>query len=354
MISALFALAMLPIFAADPSTSPTPADKGAQAAPQPDRDRNGTQISGGQNGIVAAAQANTPVTAKTTKTATPQPTPSQNVTINLIHRLVQRGVLTQEDADELIKQAENDAANARALAAKEKVQPAQAQGPDPSSFSAEPPPLTTSTVTEQQQPPAEAPPEIDSEEDTVHVHYVPDIVKQQLRDEIRQEVMEQAREENWANPRTFPAWVSRITPFADIRLRYDGRFYPSGNDNTGAFPNFNAINTGPPFDVTGTTFSPQLNVDQDRERARIRLRFGAQMDLEDGFTFGLRIGTGETNTPISTEPNAGRGKQRTGRRLQQIRHLARPRVCAIRAGRKTERGFRGGARAIRQSVFHRQ
>src|SRR4029077_12560582 len=128
--------------------------------------------------------------------------------------------------DELIKQAENDAANARALAAREKVQPAQE--PDPYSFSAEPPSLTTSTVPERQ-PPAEAPPEIAAEEDTVYVHYVPEIVKRELRDEIRQEVLEQAREENWANPRTFPTWVSRITPFADVRLRYDGRFYPSGN-----------------------------------------------------------------------------------------------------------------------------
>ncbi|MFZ3375434.1 MAG: putative porin [Chthoniobacterales bacterium] len=302
IICAPFALAMLSIFAADPSTSPTPADKGAQAAPQSNRDSNTPQLNGGENKIVATTQADAPVTAKITKTATPQPTPSQNVTINLIHRLVQRGVLTQEDADELIKQAENDAANARALAAREKVQPA-AQGPDPSSFSAEPLPLTTSTVSEP--PPAEAPPEIAAEEDTVHVHYVPEIVKQQLRDEIREEVLEEAREENWANPRTFPTWASRITPFADIRLRYDGRFYPSGNDNTGAFPNFNAINTGPPFDVTGTTFSPQLNVDQDRQRARIRLRFGAQMDLEDGFTFGLRIGTGETNTPTSTDQTLG-------------------------------------------------
>jgi hypothetical protein len=91
----------------------------------------------------------------------------------------------------------------------------------------------------------------------------------------------------------------------DVRLRYEGIFFPSGNDNTGAFPNFNAINTGPPFDVTGSTFSPQLDVDKDRERGRIRVRVGAQMDLEDGFTMGLRIATGETNTPTSTNQTLG-------------------------------------------------
>ena len=39
---------------------------------------------------------------------------SENVTINLINRLVQRGVLTKDDAEELIKQAEGDAVQARA------------------------------------------------------------------------------------------------------------------------------------------------------------------------------------------------------------------------------------------------
>src|SRR5262245_57658690 len=37
-------------------------------------------------------------------------TPSFNVTINLINRLVQKGLLTKEDAADLLKQAEADAA----------------------------------------------------------------------------------------------------------------------------------------------------------------------------------------------------------------------------------------------------
>src|SRR5262249_51998341 len=54
-----------------------------------------------------------------TVSAVPKPTPSQNVTINLINRLVERGVLTQGDATELIKQAEEDAAAARVMAVKQ-------------------------------------------------------------------------------------------------------------------------------------------------------------------------------------------------------------------------------------------
>ena len=94
IIGALFAVAMSSIFAADPSTSATPADKGVQAAPQSNHDSNAPQPNGGENKIGAATQADAPATAKIAKTATPQPTPSQNVTINLIHRLVQRGGTT--------------------------------------------------------------------------------------------------------------------------------------------------------------------------------------------------------------------------------------------------------------------
>ncbi len=238
--------------------------------------------------------------------AQPKPTPSQNVTINLIHRLVERGVLTKADADELIKQAEQDAATAREMAIKQnKSQPAP-ENELASQYFAEPTPIPRSasrTAAPPSSPPEPNPPA--EGEDAVTVSYVPEVVKEQLREEIRQEVMEQARNENWANPRTFPPWVLRLTPFMDLRVRYEGIFFPEGNDNTGAFPNFNAINTGAPFDITGTTFSPQLNVDQDRQRARIRARFGAQMDLEEGFTMGLRIATGETNTPTSTNQTFG-------------------------------------------------
>jgi len=243
-----------------------------------------------------------------TVSAEPKPTPSQNVTINLIHRLVERGVLTKEDADELIKQAEQDAVTAREMA--KKRAPSSVENEVASQYYAEPTPIpssagSTTRLTARSEPAAPA-----EGDDAVSVSYVPEVVKEELREEIRQEVMEQARSENWANPRTFPPWVLRLTPFMDVRLRYEGIFFPSGNDTSGStfqFVNFNAINTGAPFNLglDNTTPLPQLDVDKDRERGRIRVRFGAQMDLEDGFTMGLRIATGETNTPTSTNQSFG-------------------------------------------------
>jgi hypothetical protein len=281
----------------------------AQDAVMGDADANGALLLA-QNSASAAttpAPEESPTQPKSMAVAAvsaePKPTPSQNVTINLIHRLVERGVLTKADADELIKQAEADAATAREMA-KQRKAPSAAENELASQYYAEPTPIPSSASGTRLTSPSEPNPPAEGD-DAVSVSYVPEIVKQQLREEIKQEVMEQARNENWANPRTFPAWVLRITPFMDLRLRYEGIFFPQGNDNTGAFPNFNAINTGPPFDVTGSTFSPQLDVDKDRERGRIRGRFGAQMDLEDGFTMGLRIATGETNTPTSTNQTLG-------------------------------------------------
>ena len=142
-------------------------------------------------------------------------------------------------------------------------------------------------------------------EDTVRVTYVPEIVKEQLREEIKADVMAQAREENWAAPNTIPDWVTRFRLFGDLRIRGEGLFFPAGNDNTGAFPNFNAINTGAPFDVSGTVFSPQFDVDQDRNRLRLRARVGAAVDLGQNYTVGLRVATGDNNSPVTENQSFG-------------------------------------------------
>src|SRR5262249_27654428 len=284
------------------SEKPEPARPASRLSPAPRKRNEQKPQPNLKNEVVSEPYAEpTPISQTRSSSATiatvsavPKPTPSQNVTVNLINRLVERGVLTQADATELIKQAEEDAAAARVMAVKQSRSEASGTEEVGSQFSPDPPPSSASELN----PTADG-------EDAVSVSYVPEVVKEQLREEIKQDVMEQARAENWANPRIFPTWALHITPFADLRLRYEGIFYPSGNDDTGAFPNFNAINTGPPFDVTGTTFSPQLNVNKDRERGRIRARFGAAMDLEDGFTMGLRIATGETNTPTSTNQTLG-------------------------------------------------
>ena len=197
--------------------------------------------------------------------------PSQNVTVNLISRLVQKGILSQAEAAEMIQQAEADAtAAARNAAARADIAAL---------------------------PPAPGP-------DDTRVTYIPEVVKNNMRDQIKQELMAAAREEKWSG-KTTPDWTSKFRPFGDIRGRYEGTFFPAGNDNTGAFPNFNAIDTGAPFDTAGNQFSPQYNVDQDRERSRLRARFGTDIMLGDGFNGGIRLATGDSNSPTSPNQTLG-------------------------------------------------
>lgn len=206
--------------------------------------------------------------------------PSPNATENLVRLMAKQKLITPEQAEGLISQARAEAEQARAAAKTESPKPGDVPAPN--------------GVT----PPKDG---------VVRVQYVPESVKQQLREDIRQELERQAKEEGWAKPGAVPEWVRRFHPSGDFRLRFDGRYYPEGNNLTGAFPNFNAINTGAPYDVAASNpnFAPQLNADETRERVRVRARLGTDIDLGDDFTSGFRIATGDTASPISQNQTFG-------------------------------------------------
>ena len=215
-----------------------------------------------------------------------EPTPTESVVVNLINRLVERGVLTQADAAELAAQAQRDAAIASQNAAAAALVAADAA--------------------------------MATEEDIVVTH-IPEPVKDRLREEIREEILadlpavedthfviaESGKEAVMGELEAPPAWQKNVRLFGDFRLRYEATRFPPGNDNTGSFPDFNRINTGSPFDVAGFEFSPQLNVDEDRRRFRLRARAGLQADLGDGFMVGFRAATGSSSSPVSVNQTLG-------------------------------------------------
>jgi hypothetical protein len=129
------------------------------------------------------------------------------------------------------------------------------------------------------------------------------VVKNQIRDEVTQEVLKQDREQNLTAPNDVPDWVKRYQVAGDIRVRYEGDFYPPGNA-VGSFTNFNAINTGSGY-VVGSSLFPQYNVNQDRNRFRLRARIGSDINLGQGFTAGIRIGTGADDSPVSENQTLG-------------------------------------------------
>ncbi|WP_339474092.1 putative porin [Pseudomonas fluorescens] len=202
------------------------------------------------------------------------PAPSENATINLIRLLVEQGILKQDKADALIAQAQNEAAQARQAAASTAV----AAGP------------------------VAAPGD-------VRVQYVPAAVRDQIRDQVKAEVMATAKQENWAAPNTFPEWASRISFDGDIRLRDESRYYSGNNSNE--IVDFAKLNNNGPYDVnpnSSTSLPPLLNTREDRENQfRIRARLGMKALISPEWTAGIRIGTGSDNNPVSTTQNLGGG-----------------------------------------------
>lgn len=165
-------------------------------------------------------------------------------TVNLINLLVQEGVLSKDKADALLKQAAQDAARSA-----EKL----ADGKD--------------------------------EDKAVRVQYVPEHVKKQLRDEIKQEVMAKAQSEGWAYPGSIPEWLNRIEWEGDLRLRYEQDKFSSNN----AIPAAIEANEG---------YLPS-NTTEDRNRWRARARLGANLKINDHFSGGIRLTTGSVDDPVS-------------------------------------------------------
>ncbi len=48
-----------------------------------------------------------------------------------------------------------------------------------------------------------------------------------------------------------------------------------------------------------------INTSQNRDRARLRVRLGADIDIADSFVGGLRIATGDSNSPVSLNQTMG-------------------------------------------------
>lgn len=214
----------------------------------------------------------------------PGPGFSENVTINLLRLLVKNKTISQADAEKMIIEAEEQAAQAR-TEAKTAVKKAAA-----------------------------------AEDEALTVSHVPEIVRNQMRDEIKQQLLAELRSSDPVTGDT----TGKGSPqgslpakdddglFGDIRIRYELIDFASDNDISGSFPNFHSINTGSPFDTSGVVFSPQYNVDQDRNRYRLRFRLAGEYDIKDDWRAGFRIATGENSSPVTTNQSAGLANQGAG------------------------------------------
>ena len=185
----------------------------------------------------------------------------RTTTLSLIDMLVKEGVLSKANADNLVKQAQET----RQPAAEQ----SQAEG---------------SSAMADTGPDNRVPAKTDN---VVRVQYVPEFVKNQLRDEIKKDVM--AKLNYKAGERLgLPDWLDRITLEGDLRLRYELDSFPSnGNTPPGVLRTVEDRNT-----IID-------NTSEDRERFRVRARLGANIKFTDWLNGGIRMTTGRVDDPVS-------------------------------------------------------
>lgn len=198
----------------------------------------------------------------------------RQTTIGLIDALVDKGVLTREAADAMLKQARARAEGAQAAAPVAKPETTAAGKP------------------------------------VQRVPYVSEAMKAQIRNEVKEEVLTQARAERWGVPNAAPAWTDRIKIDGDIRYRYQSDRASGSNTAAAAYvasvgDNSQALMRAPEFALLDSNGNSRASTTDDRERQRLRLRLGLTAKVSDEVGVGVRLATGNADDRVSTNQTLG-------------------------------------------------
>jgi polyhydroxyalkanoate synthesis regulator phasin len=194
----------------------------------------------------------------------------RNTVINLLDGLVKKGVLTKEQAETMVSDAQKKASEqAKAQADQEKA-----------------------------------------EQGAVRVPYIPEIVKDQIKEEVSQElradvakdVVEQAHAEKWGVPGALPSWITNLNVHGDMRFRLEEDLFASDNAQ-GQYLNFAAVNSAGGIEKAGN--NALLNTSMDALRERVRVRLGFDERITDGVSVGLQFGYDNLSFAASTNQTLG-------------------------------------------------
>jgi hypothetical protein len=175
--------------------------------------------------------------------------------------------MTQEQAANLVKQAQSQAAEQQAAAAKR-------------------------------------------DDGAIRVPYVPQIVKDEISHQVASQVTPQvvhdvvstAKSEGWGVPGALPEWISRLQPIGDIRVRFEQDLF-GHNNQAYTVPDYNAINAA--GGITQAGLNAFINTTNDTERLRIRGRFGIRSEFLDSWSAAIRLSTGSALDPSSESQTLG-------------------------------------------------
>ncbi|SEQ14547.1 Putative porin [Solimonas aquatica] len=142
----------------------------------------------------------------------------------------------------------------------------------------------------------------------VRVPYLSEQQREEIKKELRDEILATAAKENWAQPEALPAWVRRTRIEGEILLRMEADLMDKGNG--AQFFNFQAINSGAPVNFTppsdpSLVTVPFLNTTQNRTIPKLRAKLGLSYTLSDPMVFNFRLATGNGGNPVSTNQTLG-------------------------------------------------
>lgn len=209
----------------------------------------------------------------------------KNTAVNLIDVFVQQGLLDKTKAEKLVQAAQNKAQETtKTQLIKETAQVKDDAAKNPT---------------------------------RVRVTYVPDFVKEEIRqqvvaelkNDVVAEVKADAKEEKWGVPAALPEWLNRIKISGDARLRMQDDFYGDGNPsqkaNNNPYYDYLSINKDGGHLAARNKNEELLNTSEDRLRLRERFRIAIDAQVTDGLKAGVRLATSNQYSPVSSNQTLG-------------------------------------------------
>jgi hypothetical protein len=129
----------------------------------------------------------------------------------------------------------------------------------------------------------------------VRVPYIPESIRKDLKEELRNEMNAQAVREGWAGASNgVPAWVRGVRVEGDLRTRYQADNFDPKNAEAVSITETNRTRT-----------VALANTTTDRQRLRVRARLGVTATVDDNWGGGIRLTTGNGTDPLSSNQTQG-------------------------------------------------